>query len=81
MKPGASSASPHRSTRLQLLRGSVAFFPALIEAIHQAEQEVYLETYLFNPHGSAHDVALALERAAYRGVKVWLLVDLSLIHI
>ena len=75
MKPGASSASPHRSTRLQLLRGSVAFFPALIEAIHQAEQEVYLETYLFNPHGSAHDVALALERAAYRGVKVCLLVD------
>jgi cardiolipin synthase len=36
---------------------------------------VLLETYIFDVHGEAVRVAEALERAALRGVRVWLVVD------
>jgi cardiolipin synthase len=62
-------------TQLQLLRGGVAFFAALIQAIDAAEHDVHLETYIFDIRGAGQDVALALERAAYRGVRVRVLVD------
>ncbi len=63
------------TSSLQLLRGSVEFFPALIQAINAAEHEVYLETYIFDVRGAAQDVAQALENAALRGVAVCVLVD------
>jgi cardiolipin synthase len=47
----------------------------LIEAIDLARSQVQLETYIFNFHGTAGAVAEALERAALRGVRVWLVVD------
>jgi cardiolipin synthase A/B len=62
-------------TELQLLEGSIAFFPSLITAIDSAEKSVQLETYIFDLTASGADVALALERAAQRGVQVRIMVD------
>jgi cardiolipin synthase A/B len=62
-------------TELQLLEGSMAFFPSLITAIDSAQKSVQLETYIFDLTASGADVALALERAALRGVQVRVMVD------
>ena len=61
--------------RLRLLEGSAEFFPALVAAIDAARREVWLETYIFDFHGSGEAVALALERAARRSVAVRIVVD------
>ena len=68
-------STPRGGHGLQLLQGSGALFPALLEAIDGARREVRLETYIFDFTGAASDVALALERAARRGVVVMILVD------
>ena len=61
--------------RLQLLEGSREFFPALVDAMDLARQEVRLETYIFDFTGSSVEVAYALERAARRGLAVMVVVD------
>ncbi len=61
--------------QLRLIEGGEAYFRQLIEAIDQARSQVQLETYIFNFHGAAAQVAEALERSALRGVRVWLVVD------
>ena len=61
--------------QIDLIEGGDAYFAALVSAIDQARSQVQLETYIFDLHGSAEAVALALERAALRGVRVWLVVD------
>ena len=58
-----------------LLKGGDALFPALVQAIDAAEDEVLLETYIFDFAHSVIAVAQALERAAARGVKVCVVVD------
>jgi cardiolipin synthase len=60
---------------VQLLCSGVALFPSLIQAIHQAQHEVLLETYIFDFEGAGGDVARALMAAAQRGVRVQLVVD------
>lgn len=69
----APSISPGH--QLQLLRGGAAFFPALVAAIDASQTEVRLETYIFHFDVSGEQVAAALERAARRGVAVYLLMD------
>jgi cardiolipin synthase A/B len=61
--------------RVQLLQGGEAYFPALIEALNQASEEVWLATYIFNDDTSGQRVADALAAAAKRGVRVHVLVD------
>lgn len=61
--------------QLQLLEGSRELFPALIAAIDAANSEVRMETYIFDFTGTGAEVAHALERAARRGVAVYVLVD------
>jgi cardiolipin synthase len=61
--------------RVQLLINGQAFFPALIEALDGARQEVRLETYIFHDDAVGESVISALERAALRGVAVYLVVD------
>jgi cardiolipin synthase A/B len=60
---------------LQLLEGSIAFFPSLIASIDDAQNSVQMETYIFDLTASGTDVALALVRAAQRGVQVRVMVD------
>ncbi len=61
--------------QVQLLQGGEAFFAALVQSIDQSAFEVRLETYIFNVHGSGEQVAASLERAALRGVAVYLVMD------
>jgi len=61
--------------QVELLQGCEAFFAALVQAIDQSVFEVRLETYIFNVEASGQQVALALERAARRGVAVYLVMD------
>ncbi|NVO05418.1 MAG: cardiolipin synthase ClsB [Rhodoferax sp.] len=61
--------------RVQLLFTGQAFFPALIAAVDGARQEVRLETYIFHDDAVGESVLSALERAALRGVAVYLVVD------
>lgn len=73
MKNAAQIAETHAD--LQLLEGSTTFFPSLISDINSAVKSVQLETYIFDLTASGSDVALALERAAQRGVQVRVMVD------
>jgi cardiolipin synthase len=61
--------------RLRLLQGAQAFFGAMVAAMDESLHEIRLETYIFDFSGGAEAVAVALERAAARGVAVYLVVD------
>ncbi len=67
--------APHAAHDMHLLRSGVALFAALIEVVNKAQQEVMLETYIFDFAGAGGDVAHALARAAQRGVRVCVVVD------
>ncbi len=60
---------------VQLLVTGQAFFPSLIAALDGAQLEVRLETYIFHDDAAGESVLGALERAALRGVAVYLVVD------
>jgi cardiolipin synthase len=57
------------------LQGAQAFFGAMVAAMDESQHEIRLETYIFDFSGGAEAVAAALERAAARGVAVYLVVD------
>jgi cardiolipin synthase len=61
--------------QLQLFEGAVACFGALIRDIDQALHEVRIETYIFSFDATGRPLAEALERAASRGVHVYLTMD------
>jgi cardiolipin synthase len=65
----------HDGHQIELIEGGQAYFEVLVQALANAHSHVLLETYIFDVHGQAEAVALALERAALRGVRVWLVVD------
>jgi len=69
---GTMFASGHQ---VDLLQGSQEFFAAMVQAIDRSASEVRLETYIFSVEASGALVAEALERAAQRGVKVFVLMD------
>ena len=61
--------------QLELLQGGDQYFGSLIDAIDLSRQEVRFETYIFQFDRSGCRVAEALERAALRGVQVYLTMD------
>ncbi len=61
--------------QVQLLQGGLEFFAALIADIDLSKHEVRFETYIFNTEGMGASIAQALERAAGRGVAVFLVMD------
>jgi len=60
---------------LELLEGTRAYFSAMVKAIDASLHEVRMETYIFCVEASGVQVAQALERAALRGVQVYLVMD------
>ena len=58
-----------------LLRSGAEYFPALTEAIANAEREIWLETYIFADDATGRAIADALIAAAKRNVSVRVLVD------
>jgi len=61
--------------QVQLLEGGQEFFSALVQSIDDSLREVRLETYIFSVEGAGQQIACALERAALRGVQVFVLMD------
>lgn len=61
--------------QLTLLHSGADFFPALLAAIDAAEDEIYLETYIFSEDSIGLQVHDALCQAAQRGVRVHVLAD------
>lgn len=61
--------------RLILLESGARYFPALEQAIREAQHEVYLESYIFADDPTGRQIATALASAAARGVAVHVLVD------
>lgn len=61
--------------RITLLTGGNEYFPSLEAAIDAARHEIHLETYIFEDDVTGRRIALALQRAARRGVSTHLLVD------
>lgn len=61
--------------QLVLLKNGEQYFPALVKAIDEAREEVFLESYIFQDDEAGSLVAGALCRAAARGVAVQLLID------
>ena len=58
-----------------MLQGGQVFFPKLVQAIDSSTREVRMETYIFCVEAAGGRVAEALERAAHRGVAVYLVMD------
>ena len=63
------------ANRLTLLKNGEQYFPALIRALDEAREEIFLESYIFAGDQTGSLVADALARAAARGVRVHLLID------
>lgn len=71
----ASLAELVPGNHLTLLQNGTAYFPALEDALDRASHEIYLETYIYENDATGRRVAAALQRAATRGVDVYLLID------
>jgi len=61
--------------QITLLRCGAEFFPALEQAIDEAQHDIYLQTYIFEDDESGRRIADAFKRAAARKVKVCVLAD------
>ncbi len=73
--PDPLRVRPRLHHQIALLQGGGELFPDLIRAIDGAQLEVRMETYIFHFDDSGTRVAAALERAAMRGVQVYLTLD------
>jgi len=60
---------------ITLLCNGTAYFPALEAAIQSATDEIYLQTYIYEPDATGIKIGNALKAAASRGVEVNLLLD------
>jgi|SRR5690554_3299684 cardiolipin synthase len=61
--------------QIDLLRNGLEYFPALEDAIDQAQHEIYLETYIYEADATGIRIGEALKRAASRGVNTHVLLD------
>lgn len=61
--------------QIRLLRSGAEYFPALEQAIQNATQEVYLQTYIYEVDAAGIRIGNALKQAAQRGVTVNVLLD------
>jgi cardiolipin synthase len=61
--------------QLQLLHCGQAFFSRLLQEIDRAENEIYLETYIFSEDKTATQIRHVLCEASKRGVKVHVIID------
>ena len=63
------------NNQIQLLRSGEEYFPALLIAIENAGQTIYLQTYIYEVDKAGISIGNALKLAAQRGVAVNVLLD------
>lgn len=61
--------------RVQLIRGGKQYFESLVNLIDGSKHSIHLQIYIFDDDETGMSIIRALERAAGRGVQVFLLVD------
>lgn len=61
--------------KIQLLRSGAEYFPALEKAIHNANHDIYLQSYIYEADATGIRIGNALKQAAERKVNVNLLLD------
>jgi cardiolipin synthase len=64
-----------QNNQITLLQNGEDYFQAVEAAVHRAEHEIYLESYIFENDNTGRRIAEALRRAALRGVKTHVLID------
>ncbi len=64
-----------KGNQLELLRNGGDYFPALVTAINNAQQEIYIQTYIYASDETGRLIGNALKQAVKRGVKAHLLID------
>lgn len=69
----ASGYTGHNQVRL--VRGGREYFDTLEELIDQAVHSIHLQTYIFESDQTGKRISAALRRAAFRDVRVYLLLD------
>lgn len=68
-------ASSHSITKMVLVPSGKDFFDRLLGIISNAQTELHLQTYIFENDTTGREVADALKMAAFRNVKVYVLLD------
>ena len=63
------------NNQITLLRGGEEYFPALVTAIENASQTIYLQTYIYELDKAGISIGTALKQAALKGVAVNILLD------
>ena len=63
------------NNQITLLRGGEEYFPALVTAIENASQTIYLQTYIYELDKAGISIGTALKQAAQKGVAVNILLD------
>ena len=63
------------NNQITLLQSGEAYFTAIETALDRAAHEIYLESYIFENDNTGRRIAEALRRAAFRGVKTYVLID------
>lgn len=64
-----------KGNEVELLRNGSEYFPALASAINNAQQEIYIQTYIYASDETGKLIGNALIEAVKRGVKTHLLID------
>ncbi len=64
---------PHNTVKL--IQGGRHYFSLLEQLIDEAKEYIHLQTYIYDEDNTGKTVAEALIRAAFRGVKVYMLLD------
>ncbi len=67
--------SYRHATSLQFLRSGEAYFQTMIRIIDAAKKEIHLQIYIIEDDRTGQEVALALKRAANRGVSINIVLD------
>ena len=75
MAAAADNSSLVPGNQVTLLQNGEAFFPAVEQAFDRARVEIYLVTYIYEDDSTGRRIAVALKRAALRGVRVYVVID------
>ena len=71
----ATLSSVHHGSHFEVLTNGSQFYPAMLEAISQAQQSINMECYIFQPDETGRKFMNAMMERARAGVVVTLVVD------
>ncbi len=63
------------TNRVKLIRAGKAYFDVLLQLIHEAKENIHIQTYIYNDDETGRLVAAALNDAVRRKVTVFLMAD------